>query len=258
MSLLDDLLGWLTPDKVGNFYDTPLPEISAPDVSFKPFTVTGGFGSVTGGPEGTAYSLSQEQQAIADQLTQGARSFYTQAAQDPALRESAVYDRMLAAMLPDEERRRQDMQELMLSQGRGGVRTAAFGGTPEQLAMEKAIQESRNQAMLGAMQQAQAEQAQQAALAGQYLQQSYAPQAAMLSAFSPAINVAGMADVARRQQGELDLESQMARANLALGMAQGKAGLYAGLHGNVLSGIGGLFSSALGAGKDKPWWWPFD
>lgn len=257
MSLIDDLLGWLTPDAIGDFYDQELPDIKAPDVSFKPFTVSGGFGSITGGPGGTSYKLDADQQAMADALFSGAGDFFTAAQVDPAVREQAVYDRMLSAMAPDETRRRLELEERMLAQGRGGIRTAQFGGAPEQLAMEKAIQESRNQAYLGAMQQAQAQQAQQASLGSQFLQQSYAPQAAMLSAFSPALNVAGMADVARRQQGELGLEAQMANANLLLGQQQGKAGLYAGLYGNVLSGLGGLFSSALGAGQDKPWWWPF-
>ena len=251
MSLIDDLLGWLTPDKITDFYDQDLPDITAPDVSFKPFTVTGGFGSITGGPDGTTYNLSPTQQAMADRLFSGATGFFTAAQQDPAAREQAVYNRMLAAMAPDEQRQRLDIEERMLAQGRGGVTTARYGGTPEQLAMEKAIQESRNQAMLGAMQQAQAEQAQQASLGSQFLQQSYAPQAAMLSAFSPAMNVASMADVARRQAGELGLEAQMANANLLLGQQQGQAGLYAGLYGNILSGLGGLLSA------DDPWWWPF-
>lgn len=257
MSLIDDLLGWLTPDTIGDFYDQELPDITAPDVSFKPFTVTGGFGKIDAGPSGTKYQLDAEQQALADALFTDAGEFFTAAAADPAVREQAVYDRMLSAMAPDETRRRLELEERMLAQGRGGIRTAQYGGTPEQLALDKAIQESRNQAMLGAMQQAQAEQAQQASLGSQFLQQSYAPQAAMLSAFSPALNVAGMADVARRQAGELGLEAQMANANLLLGQQQGKAGLYAGLYGNVLSGLGGMLSSALGAGATTPWWWPF-
>lgn len=248
MSFIDDILGWLTPDKITDFYEQDLPDITAPDVSFKPFTVKGSFGKITGGPDGTTYRLSPKQQAMANNLFGGAGDFFTAAQADPAVREKAVYDRMLAAMAPDEQRRRLDMEERMLAQGRGGVRTAQFGGTPEQLAMEKAIQESRNQTLLGAMQQAQAEQMQQATLGSQFLQQSYAPQAAMLSAFSPALNVASMADVARRQAGELGLEAQMANANLLLGQQQGQAGLYAGLYGNILSGLGGLLSA------EDPWW----
>jgi hypothetical protein len=48
---------------------------------------------------------------------------------------------------------------------------------------------------LAEMQQALARQEQQAMLGGQFLQQSYAPQAALLSMMSPALNVAGLSDV---------------------------------------------------------------
>jgi hypothetical protein len=94
---------------------------------------------------------------------------------------------------------------------------------------------------------------QQAQLGGQFLQQSYAPQAALLSAFSPALNVASMSDVARRQQGEFDLEAQIANIQAALGQQTGRAQLYGGIYGNLLSGIGGLLTSGDKSGT--PWWW---
>ena len=79
-------------------------------------------------------------------------------------REAAVYERMRAAQRPEEERRALALEERLQNQGRLGVRTSMFGGTPEQLAMSKAQAEAQNTAMLGAMQQAQAEQRQQAQL----------------------------------------------------------------------------------------------
>jgi hypothetical protein len=124
-----------------------------------------------------------------------------------------------------------------------------YGGAPELLAQEQAVSQARNQAMLQAMGQAQKEQAQQANLGGQFLQQSYAPQAALLSAFSPALNVASMADVARRQQGEFDLESQIANINAALQQRSGLANLYSGLFSSgigVAGGVGGGLLDILG------------
>ena len=38
-------------------------------------------------------------------------------------------------MSPEEERQRLEMEQRMAAQGRLGVRTAQFGGTPEQLAL---------------------------------------------------------------------------------------------------------------------------
>lgn len=84
---------------------------------------------------------------------------------DMAQREQDIYGRIRATQTPEEERQRLALEERLASQGRLGVRTSMFGGTPEAMAMEKAQAEARNNAMLQAMAQAQAEQAQQAAQA---------------------------------------------------------------------------------------------
>lgn len=288
-----------------------------------------------------------------------------------AAREASVFERIRATQRPEEERQRLALEERLAQQGRLGVRTAMFGGTPEQLAMSKAQEEAQDRASLAAMQQAQAErqqalgtaqtlggmfgqqaglssqlqsaaqqraaqlsqlglsaqqvesqlqseglgrattsaqqagqlaqlagglQAQQAGLGQQYatlgsglasqrqaldaarqqqmlqaltggqgllaggqglagaeqqlgiqaLQAGYAPQAALLSALSPALNIASMSDVARRQQGEFGLETQMANINAELARRSGLAGLY----GGMFSGAMGLGGSLLGGATD--------
>ena len=80
----------------------------------------------------------------------------------------------------------------------------------------------------------------------QALQAGYAPQAALLSALSPALNIASMSDVARRQQGEFGLETQMANINAELARRSGLAGLY----GGMFSGAMGLGGSLLGGATD--------
>lgn len=79
---------------------------------------------------------------------------------DMAQREQDIYGRIRATQTPEEQRQRLAQEERLAAQGRLGVRTAQFGGTPEQFAMDKAQAEARNTAMLQAMGQAQAEQAQ--------------------------------------------------------------------------------------------------
>lgn len=86
----------------------------------------------------------------------------TSAGADMAQREQDIYERIRATQTPEEQRERLALEERLASQGRLGVRTAMFGGTPEAMAMEKAQAEARNTAMLQAMDQAQKEQAQQA------------------------------------------------------------------------------------------------
>lgn len=268
MGILSDLLGGVASDLYGeipteikSLYTTPLTQITAPDITFRPFTVTGPAGGTvkTFADGSTTYDLSSEQQAMQQQLFGGAGQFFTSAMQDTAGRETDIYQRIRAAQMPEEQRQRTAMEERLLAQGRGGVTTSQYGGTPEQLAMAKAQAEAQNTAMLSAMQQAQAEQAQQASLGGQFLQQSYAPQSALLSAMSPALNVAGMADVARRQQGEYDLETALANLSGSVGQQSALGNLY----GSMFSGAGGLIGSLsqsggefLGSvlGGNKPWW----
>jgi hypothetical protein len=493
MSWLSDLIGGavtgLIPSEVSGIFETPLPQITPPDITFQPFTVTSGLGGVSAGPSGTAYTLSAQQQAIQDALMGSALGRFQQpqpagaltsaaagqqamalgqqalgatpfgvgqqqaaaqqafglggqfmgaAGQQPAdinllrgqfagqvggllgqqpspaigqfgqqalgmgqaglgaqapsdvealrqqygglagqaamdvltptaAREADVYQRIRATQRPEEERQRLALEERLAQQGRLGVRTAMFGGTPEQFAMAKAQEEAQDRASLAAMQQAQAErqqalgtaqtlggmfsqqaglssqlqsqaqqraaqlsqlglsaqqiesqlqseglgrattaagqaaqlaqlagglQAQQAGLGAQYaglgsslaaqqqalgaaqqaqalqaltggqgllsgglglegaqqqlgigaLQAGYAPQAALLSALSPAINVASLADVARRQQGEFGLEAQIANLQGAIGQQTGLANLYGGVYGSLLSGLGGIVS----------------
>jgi len=83
--------------------------------------------------------------------------FLSEAGMSPAAREQAIYQRMRAAQTPEEQRQRLALEERLLSQGRLGVSTNLYGGTPEQLALAKAQAEAQNTAMIQAMQQAQAE-----------------------------------------------------------------------------------------------------
>ena len=69
-----------------------------------------------------------------------------------------VYERIRATQRPEEERRQLALQDQLLSQGRLGLRTAQFGGSPEQFALAQAQEEATNRAALSALGQAQAEQ----------------------------------------------------------------------------------------------------
>lgn len=351
MGILGDLLGSVSkdlyeniPEEVKKLYTTPLTQITGPDISFQPFTVTGPSGTTKADVAGTTYSLGERGQALQSALESQALSrfgttptgagqlgtagqqllgigqqqlgmspfglagqqqaaqqafglggqFMGQAGMPMAGREQDVYDRIRATQLGEEERQRLQLEERLFNQGRGDVRTAMFGGTPEQMALAKAQEEAQNQASLMAMQQAQQEQQQQAAMGAQFaglgsglasqrqaldaaqqaramqalqggmglmtgglgleqgqqqiglgaLQGAYIPQAAMLSAFSPALNVASMADVARRQEGEYDLEADLANLSGQVGQQAGLASLYSGMFGGAGSLLGGVTSGA--------------
>ena len=94
-------------------------------------------------------------EALRQQYTQLASQTAGRALQDTAGREADVYERIRATQRPEEERQRLALEERMAQQGRLGVRTAMYGGTPEQAALAMQQEEAQNRASLAAIQQAQ-------------------------------------------------------------------------------------------------------
>ena len=244
------------------------------DTAFRPFTVSTGFGGVATTPEGgytTTLSpeMAAQQQAlqgitgglmggmgtpdvsgIQQQALGGVGGFLTGAMAPMAQREADVYERIRATQRPEEQRQQLALEECLAAQGRTGLRTAQFGGSPEQLALAQAQEEAKARASLGALQQAQAEQMQQAGLAqsmfglgsgaaalpaslqqaqlgniGAALGLQYSPEQQLLSALDPAVNLANIAGTGQRQgagylaqAGTTGLEAlgqtEIARANL--------------------------------------------
>ena len=219
-------------------------------LEFQPYTVT----SATGGQFGMTqdpttgemtYQLqtSPEEQELQRQQMERAGMFFEQAAMPTADREQQVYERMRAAMTPEEERQRLALEQRLAAQGRLGTRTSMFGGTPEQLALAQAQEEAKNQAILNAMQFAGQEQQRQAQLGSGMLAAGYVPQAQLLGALQPGMTAAERARQAQAQQAqtygqtyasglEALLSSGLAQANLAGGFGSSLA----------TAALGGLFS----------------
>jgi len=152
---LDDLAGSVRQDVA------PIAEQTAEMATFRPFGVTSTLGGANVNAQGGVdVGLSPQQQALQDLLGTGAQSMFSQAMQAPGMREGDVYERIRAVQRPEEERQRLALEERLANQGRMGVRTSMFGGTPEQFATSQAQAEAQNQAALMALQQAQSEQAQ--------------------------------------------------------------------------------------------------
>lgn len=183
--------------------------------------------------------LSPQEQAMYQNLFGGAGQFYQQAAMPTGQREAEVFERMRAIQRPEEERQRLALEERLAEQGRLGLRTAQFGGAPEQFALAQAQEEARNRAVLGAMQQAQAEQIQQAQLGQQFLAGSYVPQAQLLSALTPGMTAAGQAQQAQLYGTGLFGEATASGIDALLGAALGQANLFGAAGTGVLSGLFG-------------------
>ena len=158
-----------------------------------------------------------------------------------------MYDRMLTAMSPEQERQRLALEERMASQGRLGTQTNMYGTTPDQFMFEKAQMEAQNQALLNAMQFAGQEQQRQSQLGTGMLAAGYVPQAQLLNALQPGMTTAERQRQALSQQAgaygetyasglQALLQSGLGQADLAgtLGTSiaeQGVKGLLGGLFG---------------------------
>lgn len=176
-------------------------------------------------------------------------------------REAAVYNRIRATQLPEEERQRLALEERLANQGRLGVQTAMFGGTPEQLALAKAQEEAQNQASLMAIQQAQQERMQQAALAEQVLglgsglfsgqlglQQAqqgmglsglgaaYLPQAQALDMFQQGLAASELAQRGQLAGASMFGEAKMSGLEALLGSGLGQANLIGAAGTGLLGG----------------------
>jgi hypothetical protein len=266
-------------------------ETAATDVAgqtqFKPFTVTSGIGGVSTTPTGgLTTTLTPEQQALQQQLQGfGTQAFgmlgspeqraqeqatvvgmLTGAGVSPQQREAEIMQRLQAAVSPEQERQRMALEERLLGQGRLGVATNQYGGTPEQLALEKAIAEQQAGLGVSAMEQARAEQQQQASqtLAGlqetrqrlglfgnlglQSLGASYLPQQQLLNTLSPAIDIANLAGAGQRQGAQLgssliqagltsQLGAETAASNLRQQQIQAITNLLGGQRANTETGV---------------------
>ena len=261
-------------------------ETAATDVvgqtEFKPFTVTSGIGGVTTTPTGgITTTLTPEQQAMQQQLQQfGSGAFgmlgspearsQEQASiigmltQDPsqrASREQEMYNRLRAVQQPEEARKQLELEQRLFGQGRLGVNTAMYGGTPEQLAQAKAVEEAKASASLGAIQQARLEQAlgseqtlagltetrQRLGMLGELglgsLEASYLPQQQLLSTLSPAIDLANIATTGQARGAQFG--SSLLQAGLSA--QQGAERTASNLEQQRIQGITNLLAGQIGA-----------
>jgi hypothetical protein len=197
---------------------------AAESAQFKPYTVTSNLARVgTDSSGGFTTQLSPEQQAMQQQLMGQAGSLFGQVGADPAAAQAQLYEQMRAVQRPEEQRQRLALEERMLSQGRLGLSSDAYGGSsPELLAQETARQEAMARANLGARQQSMAEQQQAASLGGMLQSAGYQPQQQALSLLAASQIPAGLQQTGQlsgvelqSQLGGRGIESYMQGADLA-------------------------------------------
>ena len=198
---------------------------------FRPFTVTTGTGTVTTTPTGGIdVGLSPEQQAMRDRLFSQAGTLFDFAASDPSQSQAELYETIRGIQRPEEERERLKLEERMLSQGRLGLRSDAYGGaTPEMLARAQAEEQAKLAASLGAREAAMGERKQAFDTASGLFKQTYLPETMALEALGMGTEVGKLADIGRRsgaefmgQAGIAGIEALMQGAELAQGLEASK------------------------------------
>ena len=228
-------------------------------MEFQPYTVTtatgGKFGMAPGEssvdaagnvvPGGMNYQLdlSENERLFQDAQLGRAESMFGLASVDPAAREQQVFQRMMDSINPQRERERLALEGRLQAQGRLGVQTSMFGGTPEGLAMAKAQEEAYSKNMLGAMDFAGQEQSRQAQLGSGMLASSYIPQSQLLNAVQPGMTAAEQRRQAISEQTQSYGETYATGLEALLQAAYGQANIAGGIGSSMTTAaLGSLFS----------------
>jgi len=220
---------------------TALGKEAAGYAGFTPFSVRTATGGQTDVGAGGGYTmgLGAQEQAIQDAMA----SQLTGLTQQQLPTAQGLFDQMQTAQQGANNRARLELENRLAAQGRLGTRTAAYGGTPEQLAMEKAMQEQTAANFLQAQQLAPQIQGQNIQNMQGLLGNYYAPQQQQLAALGAGTNLANIATSAGLGQSEAiykggieGLESQQA-VNTAL------ANLEASRVNALADALSGVFAS---------------
>jgi len=232
---------------------------------FKPFTVasTTGGQAVTDSTGGFTMSLSPEEQALQSQLFTGAGSMFGQAITDPRQAQAALYEDLRAIQRPEEQRKRLALEERMLSQGRMGVQSAAYGGSsPELLAQAQAEQEAMLKANLGAREQVLGEQKQAFDIGTGMFSDAYRPQNQLLDVLGTGRDIATIpANLTTTMLGlysglnQSGVEALMQGEEMAGGYeAQLRKNMINNVFGTGATSADGLWASMGGGDAPTPQW----
>lgn len=206
---------------------------------FQPFTVTTGTGTTQiGAGGGVTQQLGQTPQAIQQGLLEQAQQQIgaaTPSAQD-------LFAQMQAARQPGQERAQLELENRLAAQGRLGTQTAAYGGTPEALALQKAIQEQQSADLLSAMTTAPTIAGQNISNIQGLLQAGYTPETQALAALTPSVNLANIAQSARQGASEALYKGGIAGLEAQAAAGTGVAGLEAQRVRSLADALSGLFA----------------
>jgi len=225
-----------------------LGQIGAEAASFKPFSITTGTGTTDVGAGGTINQQLAAQPAAIQQamLSQASGLAGTQT---PTVQ--SIYDQMQAAQAGETERRRLELENRLAAQGRLDTRTAAYGGTPEALALEKAVQEQQARNMLTAQTLAPQLQGQNIQNVAGALGAAYTPQTQEFNALQNAIATSKLAQAGALGESEALYKTGIAGLTTEADLVAAQAALEAQRGRDLATALTGLFATS-GSGQTTP------
>ena len=120
------------------------------NTAFTPYGVTGALGGSNATATGMNYELNPEGQFIQDNMFAQGQQQLAASAANPLDRQNELYAAMNEAQDPERQRELARMNQELYNSGRSGMTSQMYGGTPEQLAYAKAVQEQQSANWLGA------------------------------------------------------------------------------------------------------------
>ena len=120
------------------------------NTAFTPYGVTGALGSSNATATGIDYGLNPEGQFLQDNMFAQGQQQLAASTANPLDRQNELYAAMNQAQNPERQRELARMNQQLRNSGRSGMTSQMYGGTPEQLAYAKAVQEQQSANWLGA------------------------------------------------------------------------------------------------------------
>ncbi len=230
---------------------TGVAETASGAAEFVPFSVktaTGAGTTITTDPTTNqptlTYGLGTDEAALQTSLLSGASTLAGQTLPTA----TSLYEDIRAMQLPEELRQTIGLRDQLFAQGRGDVQTARFGGTPEELAMAKAIAEADTAAKFQAQQLApQLQQAQIQNLTGM-LGAAYLPQQQAMAGLMPGIDISRIAQAARQGQSEALYRGGIAGLEAQAAGATAAANVEAARTQALANALSGMFAKPDGGG----------
>lgn len=225
---------------------TEIGQTAADAAAFQPFTVkTGTATTGVGADGGYNMQLSPELKALQDQLIGQAGTIAGTGAMDA----QGLFDLTQQMRSPEIERQRLAMESRLAAQGRLGTQTSMFGGTPEALAMEKALAEQQSADLFQAQQLAPALEAARIGNITGMLGAAFSPENQALAALMPGIDISRIGQAARQGEAEALYRGGIAGLEAEVSAATAAANVEAARTQALANALSGMFARSDSGGS---------